>query len=294
MLFDYPLTKTNRLRLAQAFRHNRRVDISIDCVLEDQMGRAFVDDLERPSAFMLDVSGFCYFAGDANSAGGQEMLAALRPYSLFMPSPQSWAEAAQAMYGERFVAFPRYSFSSARLSREHLTGLLQASPWRERVRRLDDEELVTAVSQSDEGIFDSGAFDSAADFVARGIGYCLLEGDAVPDGVLATVLDLEVMLPCVGQAAIGIEIRADDERLASICQRLNHFNTLQCVTAERAFLHAMGGGCLSPVAAYAEVVGEQIKMRAVSYRDEKVKRGEARRPIKEAVELGAQLAAELH
>ncbi|MCW5552541.1 MAG: hydroxymethylbilane synthase [Verrucomicrobiae bacterium] len=121
-----------------------------------------------------------------------------------------------------------------------------------------------------------------------------LEGDAVPDGLLATVLDLEVMLPCVGQAAIGIEIRADDERLASICQRLNHFNTLQCVTAERAFLHAMGGGCLSPVAAYAEVVGEQIKMRAVSYRDEKVKRGEARRPIKEAVELGAQLAAELH
>lgn len=188
MLFDYPLTKTNRLRLAQAFRHNRRVDISIDCVLEDQMGRAFVDDLERPSAFMLDVSGFCYFAGDANSAGGQEMLAALRPYSLFMPSPQSWAEAAQAMYGERFVAFPRYSFSSARLSREHLTGLLQASPWRERVRRLDDEELVTAVSQSDEGIFDSGAFDSAADFVARGIGYCLLEGDAVQGVAYASLV----------------------------------------------------------------------------------------------------------
>ena len=120
-----------------------------------------------------------------------------------------------------------------------------------------------------------------------------LVGDAVPDGLLATVLDLDVMLPCVGQAAIGIEIRADDERIAKLCERLNHYNTFQCVSAERAFLHGMGGGCLSPVAAHAEVAGEQLRLRAVSYRDDKVRRGEARRPIKEAVELGEQMAAEL-
>ncbi|HKI68006.1 MAG TPA: hydroxymethylbilane synthase, partial [Verrucomicrobiae bacterium] len=63
-----------------------------------------------------------------------------------------------------------------------------------------------------------------------------LEGDAVPDGLLATILDVDVMLPCVGQGAIGIEIRADDERIATVCERLNHFNTFHCVTAERAFL----------------------------------------------------------
>ena len=65
-------------------------------------------------------------------------------------------------------------------------------------------------------------------------------GDAVPDGLLATVLDVDVMLPCVGQGAIGIEIRADDERIAKICERLNHFNTFHCVTAERAFLRGDG------------------------------------------------------
>lgn len=120
-----------------------------------------------------------------------------------------------------------------------------------------------------------------------------IHGDAVPDGLLATVLELEVMLPCVGQAAIGIEIRADDERIAKLCERLNHYNTFQCVTAERAFLHGMGGGCLSPVAAYAEVVGKRLRLRAVSYRDVNVRRGEATRPIKEAVGLGEQMAAEL-
>ena len=120
-----------------------------------------------------------------------------------------------------------------------------------------------------------------------------LEGDAVPDGLLATVMDVDVMLPCVGQGAIGIEIRADDERIAKICERLNHFNTFQCVTAERAFLRAMGGGCQSPVAAYAEIDGSRMEMRAVSFREGPAKRAEGKRPIAEAAALGEQLAVEL-
>ncbi len=120
-----------------------------------------------------------------------------------------------------------------------------------------------------------------------------LEGDAVPDGLLATVLGTEVMLPCVGQGAIGIEIREADERIASICERLNHFNTHQCVLAERAFLAAMGGGCQSPVAAYAEVAGDKIRMRALSFTAGPLRRAESAGPIKEPIELGEKLAAEL-
>lgn len=118
-------------------------------------------------------------------------------------------------------------------------------------------------------------------------------GDAVPDGLLGTVLELEEMLPCVGQAAIGIEIRADDERIAKICERLNHPDTFHAVTAERAFLKGMGGGCQSPVGAYAEIVGNNIFLKAISFRDEMVKRMEAKRPIAEAVALGEQIAAGL-
>jgi hydroxymethylbilane synthase len=120
-----------------------------------------------------------------------------------------------------------------------------------------------------------------------------LSGDAVPEGLLATKLEPEEMLPCVGQAALGIEVRTEDERMAPICERLNHYNTQQCVSAERAFLKGMGGGCQIPVAAYAQVMGEQLHMRAVSFLGEKIRRGEARRAIKEAEELGRQLAAAL-
>lgn len=120
-----------------------------------------------------------------------------------------------------------------------------------------------------------------------------LRGESVPDGLLATVLDTEVMLPCVGQGAVGIEVRKGDERIAAICQRLNDYATYQCVTAERSFLAAMGGGCQSPVAAYAEITGDQLHMRALSFANGPLQRAQASRPIPQAVELGNQIAAAL-
>ena len=61
----------------------------------------------------------------------------------------------------------------------------------------------------------------------------------------------------------------------------------------RSFLRGMGGGCQSPVAAYAKVVGTKVEMRALSFASGPVRGAKARRPIKEAAELGQQLAAEL-
>lgn len=119
-----------------------------------------------------------------------------------------------------------------------------------------------------------------------------IAGKDVPPGLFASIMDVDSMLPCVGQAAIGIEIRANDARIETICASLNDYATFQCVTAERAFLSGMGGGCQAPVAAYAEPVGEQIQMRAVSFM-RGTQRTEARRAIQEAAELGAAIAAAL-
>jgi hydroxymethylbilane synthase len=121
----------------------------------------------------------------------------------------------------------------------------------------------------------------------------LLQGDSVPPGLMATILETDVMLPCVGQGAIGIEIREDDEQMATVCARLTHADTFQCVTAERAFLAAMGGGCQSPVAAFAEIVSGELHLRAVSFANGPARRGEGRGPISDAVGVGQRLAREL-
>jgi hydroxymethylbilane synthase len=120
-----------------------------------------------------------------------------------------------------------------------------------------------------------------------------IRGEHVPEGLLATILGTDEMLPCVGQGAIGIEVRADDEQLERVCARLNHENTLACVSAERAFLAAMGGGCQSPVAAHAEVSGASLQMRVLSFADGPARQAEGSRPREEATQLGQQLAAKV-
>jgi hydroxymethylbilane synthase len=92
---------------------------------------------------------------------------------------------------------------------------------------------------------------------------------------------------------VGIEVRAGNDRVTAVLASLDHGNTHLCVRAERAFLRAMGGGCSSPVAAYAEVLGHQLRMRVVSFLDGSAKRAEAKRTVREPEQLGQQLAAEL-
>ena len=67
----------------------------------------------------------------------------------------------------------------------------------------------------------------------------------------------------------------------------------QCVTAERAFLRAMGGGCQSPVAAFARLDGTEIELRAVSFLEQLARRGQRRAAVKDAAALGRAVASEL-
>jgi len=120
-----------------------------------------------------------------------------------------------------------------------------------------------------------------------------LEGESVPGGLWAAFLEPGVMLPCVGQGALGIEVRANDPRAAMICGRLNHLETQQCVSAEREFLSAMGGGCQSPVAAYADRVKGRLRLRGISFLKGRLKRGETSGAVDEAESLGRRLAVEL-
>lgn len=183
MPHELPLTKTNRLRLSEAFRRNPRVDCSIDCAVEGQMGRAFVDDLERPTAWRITVGPFWYFAGDAGGPGGRALMQEFPAYNLLMPSPPEWVDAARERFGDKLVAFPRYGFSADTLSEAHLSAVLDNSPHRDRVLRVDADLL----ARPDNYVaFDD--FDSPADFLERGIGYTLMEGDKLTGAAYSSLV----------------------------------------------------------------------------------------------------------
>lgn len=76
---------------------------------------------------------------------------------------------------------------------------------------------------------------------------------------VAEWLSLDVMLPAPGQGALAVQCRADDETTLGLLAGLDDESTRNVVTAERAFLSGLGGGCAVPVAAYAEVsVNSQV------------------------------------
>jgi hydroxymethylbilane synthase len=79
---------------------------------------------------------------------------------------------------------------------------------------------------------------------------------------IAEVLSAEVMCPAVGQGALAVETRAEGEA-RDICSALDHAGTRATVTAERAVLAALGGGCQVPIGAHAVLVGDGLHLVAV-------------------------------
>jgi hydroxymethylbilane synthase len=76
-------------------------------------------------------------------------------------------------------------------------------------------------------------------------------------------LPFDVMLPAPGQGALGIQYRAGDTETQQLLKAIDHTPTGLAVTAERAFLGALGGGCSLPVGAVASVDGDNIQLQGV-------------------------------
>jgi len=106
---------------------------------------------------------------------------------------------------------------------------------------------------------------------------------------IAEVISIEKMCPAVGQGALAIETRVGD----TVVSQLDHLPTRRAVTAERAVLRALGGGCQVPIGAHAVADGSGIHLRAIVIAPDAfaVIRLEARGddPEKVGAELGQEL-----
>ena len=80
---------------------------------------------------------------------------------------------------------------------------------------------------------------------------------------ITAYLSTEQSLPAIGQGAIGIECRQHDPRIENLLAPLRHADTATCVLAERAMNQRLNGGCQIPVAGFAELQGEQLRMRGL-------------------------------
>ncbi len=108
-------------------------------------------------------------------------------------------------------------------------------------------------------------------------------------------IEAEQSLPAIGQGAVGIECRVDDERVNALLAPLNDASTAVCVCAERAMNHRLMGGCQVPIAGYATLAGDELFMRGLVGEPDGsvIVRAEGRARRADAEALGGRLAEEL-
>lgn len=142
----------------------------------------------------------------------------------------------------------------------------------------------TRLRKLDEGQYDAIILASAG-LIRLGFG----------DRITASI-ERDEMLSAVGQGALGIESRVDDQRTNMLLEALNHWPTRYATEAERAVLRELGGGCAVPIAAFGLVTeAEKLSVEALVAKVDggRMIRLQAEGSAHRAEEVGAQLAEDL-
>lgn len=112
---------------------------------------------------------------------------------------------------------------------------------------------------------------------------------------ISVAISPQQMLPAVGQGAVAIEVRGDDETSLNAVKSLDHYSTRLACLAERSFLRALGGGCQLPIAAHAVLEGDELAVDGLvaSQDGKQIVRDVISGKAADAELLGTQLAERL-
>jgi len=110
-------------------------------------------------------------------------------------------------------------------------------------------------------------------------------------GDIAEALDPVAFVPAVGQGALAVQARAEDREILDLLAAIHDPETALCVSAERAFLRAISGGCSVPAACHATLVAGAIVVRGLFAHQGQLRWAERVGPPERAEQLGSQVAA---
>jgi len=113
--------------------------------------------------------------------------------------------------------------------------------------------------------------------------------------LITQVLPNSIMMPAVGQGALGLETRCDDHTTKAALDSITHSETFAAVLAERAMLSKLDSGCLAPIAALARIRKQSLELsgRVLSARGDKVVEATLHGPIVDPESIGKRVAESL-
>ncbi len=103
------------------------------------------------------------------------------------------------------------------------------------------------------------------------------------------------MVSAVGQGAVGVEIREDDDFMKDVMAKINHHDTFLCVTSERVVMRKLEGGCQVPIGAYARIEDGKLVMDGLvgSVEGDRIVRDQLVGDVDDPIELGERMVARL-
>lgn len=174
--------KNNRRQQMALLFADHRGDQMIDAILDDYMGNAYMD-AETPTFGILELPAVqvVFLGGDLTHPSAYTYLKNLPKFSrLFVASP-NFEDLTKKVHRGKWVCLERYAFSSENLDITKLRNLSTQLPDGFQVKKIDTV-LARSLVEDKENEFASYhgvTFDSPDDFVARGFGYCVCEGETI-------------------------------------------------------------------------------------------------------------------
>lgn len=115
------------------------------------------------------------------------------------------------------------------------------------------------------------------------------------DHRISQVIPFEILLPAAGQGSVGVEVASDNGEIIALVKNIDHAESRQAVSAERAFLKELEGGCQVPIGAHAAVEGGCLRLEGVvlSLDGSEMVRSSMIGEVSEAENIGCKLAEKL-
>jgi RimJ/RimL family protein N-acetyltransferase len=172
--------KENRSEQLRGLFPECRWNYIADAILERSMGQVLVNDVEDPQvvALVLPEYKIHFLGGDAEHPAARDYLASLSGLSLLFLGAPRWKELLEEIHLGKIVALKRYAFNSNSLDIDHLSRLkakLDQNFHIERINLKLAQQIAAEKNEMTEEQF--FGFDSPEDFMERGFGYCIMDGE---------------------------------------------------------------------------------------------------------------------
>jgi RimJ/RimL family protein N-acetyltransferase len=153
-----------------------------DVILEGTMGEAWIDHESDPSLAVLEIPRLQLFipAGNPNHPAAYDFISGLQRYSALIFTSDGWEALIKAVHKRKIESLQRYAFTSEKLDIQYLRELASKLPEGYQLKQIDlnlAQQLDAEESRFAEDHMLN--FDSPEDFIRRGFGFCILDGDEI-------------------------------------------------------------------------------------------------------------------